>query len=111
MKKNYKSCIVGSIVTTAALLIGSSAFALHTMPITLYDAAGSPLTVGGGLRTTDDIGRVLRSGADKVSINTAAVKNPNLIKAAVKLFGSSTIIVAIEAIKGPSGEYFAYTDI
>jgi hypothetical protein len=47
MKKNYKSCIVGSLVTTAALLIGSSAFALHTEPIPLLDAAGNPVTVGG----------------------------------------------------------------
>ena len=47
MKKNYKSCIVGSLVTTAALLIGSSAFALHSQPIPLLDAAGSPVTVGG----------------------------------------------------------------
>ena len=47
MKKNYKSCIVGSLVTTAALLIGSSAFALHTEPIPLLDAAGNPVTVLG----------------------------------------------------------------
>lgn len=47
MKKSYKSCIVGSIVTTAALLIGSSAFALHTQPIPLLDGAGNPVTVGG----------------------------------------------------------------
>lgn len=47
MKKNYKSCIVGSLVTTAALLIGSSAFALHTDPILLKDAAGNPVTIGG----------------------------------------------------------------
>jgi len=47
MKKSYKSCIVGSVVTTAALLIGSSAFALHTQPIPLLDAAGLPVTVSG----------------------------------------------------------------
>ena len=45
MKKNYKSCIVGTLVTTAALLIGSSAFAVHG-PIPLLDAAGNPVTVG-----------------------------------------------------------------
>jgi cyclase len=69
-----------------------------------------PLTVGGGLRSLDDIREVLRSGADKVSLNTAALKNPMLIQQAAKKFGSSTIVVAIEAIKQTNGCYLAYTD-
>lgn len=69
-----------------------------------------PLTVGGGLRTIEDISSVLRSGADKVCINTAAIKNPEFIRKAAKLFGSSTIVIAIEAIKQPDGEYLAYFD-
>ncbi len=69
-----------------------------------------PLTVGGGLRSIEDIKNVLRAGADKVAINTAAIKDPSFIKKASLTFGSSTIVVAIEAIKQPSGEYFAYTD-
>lgn len=69
-----------------------------------------PLTVGGGLRTIDDIREVLRAGADKVSLNTAVVKNPELIKKAANIFGSSTIAVSIEAIKQPDGKYLAYTD-
>lgn len=69
-----------------------------------------PLTVGGGIRTLDDIKTVLRSGADKVSINTAAIRNPKFIQEASKKFGSSTIVVAIEAIKQPGGEYFAFID-
>lgn len=69
-----------------------------------------PLTVAGGLRTIDDMRTALRAGADKVAINTAAIKNPNLIKEAAKTFGSSTIVVSIEAIKQPNGNYFAYTD-
>ncbi len=69
-----------------------------------------PITVGGGLRTIDDIKQVLRAGADKVSLNTAAIKNPKLIKEASLKFGSSTIVVAIEAIKQPNGQYFAYID-
>lgn len=69
-----------------------------------------PLTVGGGLRTTDDILQVLRAGADKVCINTAALRNPELIKSAAKKFGSSTIVVAVEAICGTNGEYYAFTD-
>jgi cyclase len=56
-----------------------------------------PLTVGGGVRTTDDIRTLLRSGADKVSMNTAAVQNPKLISDGAKLFGSQCIVVAIDA--------------
>jgi cyclase len=69
-----------------------------------------PLTVAGGLRNLEDIRLVLRCGADKVSLNTAAIRNPSIITEAVKEFGSSTIAVTIEAIKQPNGEYFAYVD-
>ncbi len=69
-----------------------------------------PLTVGGGLRTIEDIRDVLRVGADKVALNTAALKNPQIISEASRKFGSSTIVVAIEAIRQPDGAYFAYTD-
>ena len=68
-----------------------------------------PLTVGGGLRNLDDIGRVLNAGADKVSLNTAVIKNPQLIKDACRVFGSSTITISIEAIKR-GNNYYAYTD-
>ena len=69
-----------------------------------------PLTVGGGLRTLDDIKSVLRSGADKVCLNTAAIKNPKIIELAVKKFGSSTIVIAIEAIRQENGEHFCFID-
>jgi cyclase len=69
-----------------------------------------PITVGGGLRSISDIKEVLRVGADKVCLNTAAIKNPQLIKDASRMFGSSTIVVAIEAIKESNGSYLAYTD-
>jgi cyclase len=69
-----------------------------------------PLTVGGGLRTLEDIRDVLRAGADKVSLNTAAIKNPQIIKDASRKFGSSTILISIEAIKQSDGRYLAYTD-
>ncbi len=58
-----------------------------------------PLTVGGGIRSIHDIENILRSGADKVSINTAAIKMKSLISEASQVFGSSTICVAIECIK------------
>lgn len=69
-----------------------------------------PLTVGGGLRTIDDIRSALRAGADKVSINTAAIRNPGFIKEASVMFGSSTIVVAIECIKQPDGSYLSFVD-
>ena len=69
-----------------------------------------PLTVGGGIRSINDITNVLRAGADKVAINTAAVKNSGFIKEASERFGSSTIVVGIEAIKNNDGRYYAYID-
>ena len=69
-----------------------------------------PLTVGGGLRSVEDIREVLRAGADKVSLNTAAIARPELIREASRAFGSSTVVVSIEAIKMPDGNYEAYVD-
>ena len=69
-----------------------------------------PLTVGGGLRNIKDIRDVLRAGADKVALNTAAIGNPKIIREAAESFGSSTIVISIEAIKQPGGRYLAYTD-
>ncbi len=69
-----------------------------------------PLTVGGGLRTIEDIRRVLRAGADKVSLNSAAIRNPDFIREASRRFGSSTIVISIEAIREPGGDYLAYVD-
>jgi len=56
-----------------------------------------PLTVGGGIRTVDDVRRMLNAGADKVGINTAAVFNPEFVKEATERFGSQCIVVAIDA--------------
>ena len=69
-----------------------------------------PLTVGGGLRTLDDIRSVLMAGADKVALNTAAIRRPAFVKEAAERFGSSAIVVSIEAIRKPDGTYEAYTD-
>ena len=69
-----------------------------------------PLTVGGGIRNIEDINNVLRCGADKVALNTAAVGNKDFVRQASEKFGSSTIVVAIEIIQETDGRYLAYTD-
>lgn len=56
-----------------------------------------PFTVGGGLRTVENIKEILRAGADKISLNTSAVQNPNLISEGAKVFGSQCIVTAIDA--------------
>jgi cyclase len=62
-----------------------------------------PLTVGGGVRSVEDIRKLLTAGADKVSINTAAVENPKLVEEAAARFGSANIVVAIDAKRGGDG--------
>jgi cyclase len=69
-----------------------------------------PLIVGGGIRSIDDIRTVLRAGADKISINTAGLQRPALIAEAAQAFGSSTILVTIEAIRQADGRYHCFTD-
>ncbi|MEM0965954.1 MAG: imidazole glycerol phosphate synthase subunit HisF [Verrucomicrobiota bacterium] len=63
-----------------------------------------PLTVGGGLRTVENIRMMLRAGADKVSLNTAAIQNPDLIKEASNRFGNQCIVLAIDAKREPGGK-------
>ncbi len=60
-----------------------------------------PLTVGGGIRSVDDVRRLLRAGADKISLNTAALERPAVIREAVERFGSQCIVVAIDARREP----------
>jgi cyclase len=67
-----------------------------------------PLTVGGGVRSLEDIRRLLKAGADKVSINTAAVKEPQFVKRASRRFGSQCIVIAIDA-KRKEGSWEVYT--
>ena len=68
-----------------------------------------PLTVGGGVRNLDDIRRLLLAGADKVSIMTAAVSNPELVAAAAERFGSQCIVVALDAKEVEAGRYEIFT--
>ena len=62
-----------------------------------------PFTVGGGIRTVDDFKAILREGADKVSVNSAAIDNPNLIAEAADKFGSQCVVLAIDAKRRPDG--------
>ena len=62
-----------------------------------------PFTVGGGIRTTDDFKELLRAGADKISVNSAAVRNPDLINEAAEKFGSQCVVMAMDAKRRPNG--------
>jgi cyclase len=68
-----------------------------------------PLTVGGGIKTLDDIKELLRAGTDKVSINTTAVEDPDFVRRASERFGSQCIVVAIDAKRRPEGGWEVYT--
>jgi cyclase len=67
------------------------------------DVVFIPLTVGGGIRSVDDMRAILKAGADKISINSAAVRNPDLITEGARRFGSQCIVVAIDARRRPDG--------
>ena len=69
-----------------------------------------PLTVGGGLRSVDDIVAALRAGADKVAINTAALARPGFLKEAAETFGSQCIVLSVEAKRRDAGKWEALTD-
>src|SRR6476646_475907 len=88
--------------------ITASAHGRATMVSVIERAADQcfmPLTVGGGLRSVDDIYTMLRAGADKISINSAALANPDLIRAGAEKFGSQCIVVSIDAKKGAPGQW------
>jgi cyclase len=73
------------------------------------DECFMPLTVGGGVRTVEDVQRLLQVGADKVALNTAAVLNPQLVWDIANRFGSQCVVVSIDALRLPNGVYEVYT--
>jgi cyclase len=77
---------------------------MHDVVAATAEQCFMPLTVGGGLRSVGDIEAMLKSGADKVSLNTAAIKNPELVRAAADRFGAQCIVVAIDAKREPDGK-------
>ncbi|MEN9637190.1 MAG: hypothetical protein RL077_5594 [Verrucomicrobiota bacterium] len=77
---------------------------MHDVVAATAEQCFMPLTVGGGLRTVADIEAMLRSGADKVSLNTAAIRAPQLIQSAADRFGAQCIVVAIDAKREPDGK-------
>ncbi len=92
--------------------IGASPEGRKTLVKAVRDAASEisiPLTVGGGIRGLGDIARLLRAGADKVSMNTAAVENPGLVEEASSRFGSQCIVVAMDAKRRDDGKWEVHT--
>ncbi|MSU22921.1 MAG: imidazole glycerol phosphate synthase subunit HisF [Opitutus sp.] len=77
---------------------------MHDVVAATAEQCFMPLTVGGGLRTLADIEAMLKSGADKVSLNTAAIKDPDLIRAASNRFGAQCIVLAIDAKRESDGK-------
>jgi cyclase len=75
----------------------------------IADECFMPLTVGGGIRTVDDVRKLLQVGADKVAINSAAVQNPGLIREIAQLFGSQCAVVSIDARRMPDGRHVVFT--
>lgn len=69
-----------------------------------------PLTVGGGIRTVEDYRDILRAGADKVSVNSAAIRNPELIRQAADKFGSQCVVVAVDAKQRPDGGWSVFVN-
>lgn len=74
----------------------------------LADECSMPLTVGGGVRTTGDFHRLLRAGADKVSVNTGAIENPELVNEASRLYGSQCVVVSIDFRRRADGRHEVY---
>jgi cyclase len=77
---------------------------MHDVVARTAEQCFMPLTVGGGLRSVDDIEKMLKAGADKVSLNTSAIKTPQLIADASRRFGAQCIVVAIDARREPDGK-------
>ena len=81
---------------------------LHELVKRISQEINIPFTVGGGISAMEDVSILLQSGADKVSVNTAAYKNPNLIKEIANTAGSQCVVLAIDTKKEEDGEWYVY---
>lgn len=95
-------------VDVVASLYGRNS--LHDTIRRVADNVFVPMTVAGGIRSVDDVRQILRSGADKVAVNTAAVKRPELLREIAETFGSQCIVLSVEAKQVAPGRWEAYTD-
>ena len=105
--KVYYECGVDELIYQDVV---ASLYGKNTLFETIFKTSKEifiPLTVGGGIKKLSEIYKVLRAGADKVSINSQAIKKPQLIYDAVKVFGKSTIVANIEVLK-KNNDYFCY---
>src|SRR5262245_23139978 len=82
---------------------------VHDMVRRVADSVFIPFTVGGGIRTVEDMRAMLASGADKISLNTAAINNPEIITVGAKAFGSQAIVVAIDARRAGEQKWEVFT--
>ncbi len=95
-------------VDVVASLYGRNS--LHETIRQVADNVFVPMTVAGGIRSVDDVRQILRSGADKVAVNTAAVQRPELLREIAETFGSQCMVLSVEAKQVASGRWEAYTD-
>lgn len=95
-------------VDVVASLYGRNS--LHDTIRRVADNVFVPMTVAGGIRSVDDVRQILRSGADKVAVNTAAVQRPELLREIAETFGSQCMVLSVEAKQVAPGRWEAYTD-
>ncbi|HEO66342.1 MAG TPA: imidazole glycerol phosphate synthase subunit HisF [Spirochaetes bacterium] len=81
---------------------------IYDMARNVADNIYTPFTIGGGLRTVEDMIRMVKAGADKVSLNSAAVKNPEIVRDGARVFGSQCIVVSIDAKSNNKGSFDVY---
>jgi cyclase len=106
----YYSCGIDEIIYMDAVATLYGRNSLAALVSATANDVFIPMTVGGGIKSLKDVEMMLRAGADKVAINTAAIQNPQLITDVAQRFGSQCMVLSVEAKKTPQG-WEAYTDL
>jgi imidazole glycerol-phosphate synthase subunit HisF len=104
MARNYEAQGADEVVFLDITASSEGRGIMHEVVAATADQCFMPLTVGGGLRSVENIRSMLNAGADKVSLNTAAILQPDLVRESARKFGSQCIVVAIDAKREPGGE-------